>query len=129
MSFLLPTGRVSRIEVAPLATPLRVTKTPGEFVVLSWEATAQASVSANVYEGTLGAWYSHAPAACHLGPPSTLCASGRCSVQLPPGAGNRYWLITASAPGVEGPAGAPGWDGPDHVTDPRFAVRAPCGGG
>ena len=108
--------------------PVRVVKKPGGWINLSWESIVATSATANIYEGTIGSWYNHAPVACHLAPPAVLCGSGRCSVDLVPSAGNRYFLITASGPGVEGPAGASGWDGPDHVTDPRFAVREPCGG-
>jgi photosystem II stability/assembly factor-like uncharacterized protein len=108
--------------------PLRVTKKPGGWISLSWEETVAASEASNIYEGALGSWYSHAPVACHLAPPMALCAAGRCAVDIVPGAGNRYYLITASGPGVEGPAGDSGWDGPDHVAEPRFAVRNPCGG-
>src|SRR6185369_813760 len=104
--------------------PLRVTKKPGGWIGLSWEDTATSGASANIYEGALGSWYSHTPVACHLAPPAVFCGSGRCAVDLVPGAGSRYFLITASGPDVEGPAGGPGWDGPDHTADPTFAVRA-----
>jgi hypothetical protein len=108
--------------------PLRLAKKPAGWIALSWEDITATGASANIYEGALGSWYSHAPAACHLAPPAVLCGGGRCAVDLIPGSGNRYFLITASGPGAESPAGGTGWEGPDHVADPRFAVRTPCGG-
>lgn len=118
----------AEISAGSAGLPLRVTKKPGGWINLSWEDTTASGASANIYEGALGAWYSHKPAACHLAPPSSLCGSGRCGADIAPNTGSRYYLVTASGPGVEGPAGDSGWDGPDHVTEPRYAVREPCGG-
>jgi hypothetical protein len=105
---------------------LLATKSGGD-VELSWQDMGLSPQSYNVYEGEIGAWYSHLAFACHLGPPDAVCGGGRCVKTITPGPLDQYYLITASGPGGEGPAG-PGssWSGPDHVTPPTYVVPSPC---
>jgi hypothetical protein len=60
----------------------------------------------NVYEGTLGAWYSHGAG------PGNRCdtavtdlGDGLLTATVVPSDGNRYYLVTAYAAGAEGPSG------------------------
>ncbi len=58
----------------------------------------------NIYEGTIGKWYSHSIGA-------NLCSAiffdlgtGNLRAELNPSRGNHYYLITAFGGGVEGPS-------------------------
>ena len=60
----------------------------------------------NIYEGTIGTYYSHASA------PGNLCSatfldlgSGEMRAEITPSAGNHYYLVTAFGEGSEGPSG------------------------
>jgi hypothetical protein len=65
----------------------------------------------NIYEGTMGNWYSHA------GQPGNLCnatvtdlGTGEMRAEINPGAGNHYYLVTAYSGAVEGPSGFNSYD-------------------
>ncbi|MCU0224671.1 MAG: hypothetical protein MUF27_11525 [Acidobacteria bacterium] len=101
-------------EVSPHAAdhPLRLSRLAPKGPALATELmlTFQAVGGAegyNVYEGTLGSWYSHGAA------PGNQCAAavtdlgdGSLTATVTPSAGNRYYLVTAYASGTEGPSGA-----------------------
>ncbi len=55
-------------------------------MTLSWDPSCKATdADYEVYEGTIGAFYSHSPRLCST--------SGARSVTLTPGAGGRYYLV------------------------------------
>jgi hypothetical protein len=80
--------------------PLRLAKTvltPGQ-LDLAWDPSCSPEgVDYAVYEGTLGAWYSHNPLRC------TTDGSG--AVRITPGAGNRYYLVVPMSAFREGSFG------------------------
>ena len=87
-------GSFHPVGVAPNGTGLRLT----------WEDQGPTVPGYNVYEGTLGVWYSHAPILCHVtGTPDG--AGNRVLDIAPAGAGNHYYLVTASDVCGEGSAG------------------------
>jgi len=83
--------------------PLLVTQAAGGDLVLSFQDLGGSVGAYNVYEGTLGGGYNHAPKACQLAPPAAV--NGRLQTQLTPAAGNTYYLVTASDLCQEGTSG------------------------
>jgi len=89
-------------EVSSVASglPLLLTRS-GSSVVLSYEDVPGAG-GYNVYEGSLGSWYSHGSTA-FCATATTLVSDRRATTILPKG-GNRYFLVTAYT-SAEGPSG------------------------
>jgi hypothetical protein len=79
---------------------LTVTKsvlTPGE-ITLAWPAScAPEGLDFAVHEGTIGSWYSHGAVLCSTG--------GATTASLPPGAGDRYYLVVPMSAAREGSYG------------------------
>lgn len=71
----------------------------------------------NVYEGTLGSWYSHTGTACQQTPPLIL---GRRETQIPPAGGDQYYLVTSFDLCAEGPSST------DSTGTPRPAANLDC---
>ena len=76
----------------PAAAPLAVTKAAGNDLKVSFQDLGGQVGGYNVYEGTLGSWYSHTPKACQQVPP---LVGLRREVQLTPAAGSTYYLVTS----------------------------------
>lgn len=81
---------------------LLVGKAAGGDVTLSFQDLGGAVGGYDLYEGTLGSWYSHAPKACSQTPPAS---AGRRTMQITPAAGSSYYLVTAYNLCQEGPSG------------------------
>lgn len=76
----------------------------GADLVLSYQEIAGAG-GYNVYEGSIGTWYSHGGAPSDLcGATSIPAAGGRRETTMTPSTGNRYYLVTAYG-ATEGPSG------------------------
>jgi hypothetical protein len=82
--------------------PITVTRS-GSGLRLTWEDQGPTVPAYNIYEGTLGTPNSHAPLACHVA--GTSDGTGSRFMDLTPGAGDRYYLVTASDACGEGSAG------------------------
>jgi len=83
--------------------PVEVTQI-GPGLRLTWEDQGPTVPAYNIYEGTLGTWYSHAPLLCKV----TGAADGAGNRFLditPTGTANHYYLVTASDACGEGSAG------------------------
>lgn len=89
---------------------------------LTWSASCRApGPDYSVYEGVLGAWYSHASLRCSSG--------GLLATTVTPSGGDRYYLIAPVAGGLTGSfgtssAGVERPDGTPSCTDDR--ALAPC---
>ena len=71
--------------------------TPGQ-LDLAWDPSCSPDgVDYAVYEGTVGAWYSHNPVLCTTG--------GAETATIPPGSGNRYYLVVPESAFREGSSG------------------------
>lgn len=71
---------------------------------LTWEDLGPTVPAYNIYEGTIGAWYSHAPLVC--GVTGVADGAGNRFLDITPtGSGNHYYLVTASDSCGEGSAG------------------------
>ena len=71
---------------------------------LAWEDQGPTVPAYNIYEGSIGSYYSHAPIACKItGTPDG--AGGRYLDIVPGDAGNHYYLVTASDRCGEGSPG------------------------
>jgi hypothetical protein len=94
MTYALPaTTSPAPAEVSPPASaPLIVTAVAGGDLKVAFQDLGGQVGGYNVYEGSLGSWYSHAPKACQQVPP---LAGGRREVQLTPAAGSTYYLVTS----------------------------------
>ena len=90
-------------ELSRIATPLWLVK-QGTGVLFSWEDRGDLPTAYNVYEGDLARYDTHAPLSC--GEPGTAVGAGRREASLTPGAGSRYYLMTASSCFAEGTSGA-----------------------
>jgi hypothetical protein len=94
------------VEVSSVASgiPLLVRKADLGEVVVSYENVPGVG-GFNVYEGTLGVWYSHAGFHNNLcGAYSTIAAGGRRETPDAPDPGDRYFLVSAYT-SAEGPSG------------------------
>jgi hypothetical protein len=115
-------------EVSAGATTLRLAKN-GANLNFTWQDLTLTPQDYNLYQGTLGTWYSHSIFNCHLTTPAITCSAGSCAIpNLAPGSASRYFLVNASGPGGEGNAGGAGWSGPNHTSAPVWTVPAACGG-
>jgi hypothetical protein len=91
-------------EVSGGATPLRLVKN-GAQLRETFERKPGAALY-NAYEGTVGTWYSHGGASGNVcGAAVTDLGDGTGRTDVTPSAGDRYYLVTAAAGGVEGPSG------------------------
>lgn len=93
---------VREVDSADSGVPLLVDKS-GDDVVLSFEDVAGAG-GYNVYDGTLGNWYSHGASPTNLCGAAAAPSAGRRTVTLTPSSGDRYFLVTAYT-SAEGPSG------------------------
>ncbi len=71
---------------------------------LTWEDQGTATPAYNIYEGTIGAWYSHAPLLCGVTGAADGAGSRFLDIQ-PRDGGDHYYLVTGSDACGEGPAG------------------------
>lgn len=79
----------------------------GSGLRLTWEDLGPTVPAYNIYEGTIGSWYSHAPLLC--GVTGTADGGGNRFLDITPtGAANRYYLVTASDACGEGSPGRAG---------------------
>ena len=79
----------------------------GSGLRLTWEDLGPTVPGYNIYEGTIGSWYSHAPLLC--GVTGTADGGGNRFLDITPtGTANRYYLVTASDACGEGSAGRAG---------------------
>jgi hypothetical protein len=83
--------------------PVTVAPGPPGLLRLGWEDQGPTVPAYNIYEGTIGSFYSHAPVACHV--TGTLDGAGSRFLDITPGAGDRYYLVTASDSCGEGSPG------------------------
>ena len=82
--------------------PLLLTFKSGA-IVLRYEQIAGAG-GYNIYEGSLGNWYSHAGSSTNTCGADSAFITGRRQTTITPAAGNRYYLVTAYT-SAEGPSG------------------------
>jgi hypothetical protein len=95
--------------------PLHVaTLDGGATLDLDWGPSCGSPIDYAVYEGAVGSWYSHVPAAC-----STYAKT---SVSIAPGGGNRYYLVVPLTQGEEGTYGH------DSSGSPIPQSSSPCRG-
>jgi DNA-binding beta-propeller fold protein YncE len=80
------------VSSVPAGSPLLVGKAANGDLLVSFQDLGGQAGGYDVYEGVLGAWYSHAAKACQQTPPA---ANGRRSLQLTPAAGSAYYLVTS----------------------------------
>ncbi|HYS05430.1 MAG TPA: hypothetical protein VEW47_09590 [Candidatus Dormibacteraeota bacterium] len=76
----------------------------GSGLRLTWEDQGATVPAYNIYEGTLGSWYSHVPLLCHVTGASD-GAGNRFLDITPTGTTSHYYLVTASDRCGEGSAG------------------------
>lgn len=84
--------------------PLLAVKAPAGQVRLRFEDLGPIASSYSIYEGSLGAWFSHEAAACNV-TPSRAAGTAEWSLMARPG--KRYFQVAASSACAEGPL-APG---------------------
>ena len=113
LTYRVPTEPVSELSSDP-SRQLRVDRSAGE-LLLRFEDRGALAVAYNVYEGTIGNWYSHTPVNC--GVTTTAGASGL-EAWVTPSSGDRYYLVTASDCS-EGPIGV------DSSGQPRGSEACP----
>ena len=86
--------------------PVTVTRS-GPGLRLTWEDQGPTVPAYNIYEGTIGDWYSHAPLLCRVtGTPDGV--GNRFLDVAPTGAASHYYLVTASDACGEGSPGRAG---------------------
>ena len=79
-------------------TPLTIARLPGGDLALSWGVSCMTSETDwEIYEGSLGHYYSHVPKQCSTG--------GQTSAVITPAAGDSYYLVVARNAGWEGSHG------------------------
>src|SRR5262249_4737870 len=98
------TGSVPVPEVSsiPSGQPLLVRKS-GVNLVLRYQEIAGAG-GYNIYDRTLGSWYSHAPSVSNVCGAPAAPVTGMRETTVTPASGNRYYLVTAYT-SAEGPSG------------------------
>lgn len=90
-------GSFHPVTVAPSGSGLRLT----------WEDLGPTVPAYNIYEGTIGDWYSHAPLLCRV--TGTADGAGNRFLDITPtGVADRYYLVTASDACGEGSPGRAG---------------------
>lgn len=99
------------------ASELLVSKLPAGLVSLSFQDLGGAVGGYNVYEGSVGSWYSHTGVQCGQSPPAS---GGRRQLSMTPGPGNRYFLVTAYDLCTEGTSGN------DSAGHPRPPANLDC---
>ncbi|HZE89811.1 MAG TPA: hypothetical protein VE404_09695, partial [Verrucomicrobiae bacterium] len=106
-------------EVSSTASGVLVTTAPaaGGDISISFQDLGGIVGGYNVYEGSLGGGYTHAPKACQIAPAA---ANGRRQVQLTPAAGSTYYLVTAFDLCQEGGSGT------NSAGQPRPAASLTC---
>ena len=93
-----PTGSPNPLEIKA------ATGSPSGFYIFF--AQVSGVLGYNLYEGAIGAYYSHAFApgnVCNL--PTTDMGGGKLRGEITPSAGNHYYLVTAFTSTMEGPSG------------------------
>jgi Immune inhibitor A peptidase M6 len=98
-------GPASVLEVSSIGSglPLLVTNGAGGQLVLSYEDVSGVG-GYNVYEGSLGTWYSHAGSAENVCGAVSAPVAGRRETVVTPDSGSLYFLVTAYT-AAEGPSG------------------------
>jgi hypothetical protein len=96
-----PDSRPPEDSPASSPQPLWMQK-EGAALRLMFEDLGTLALSYNVYQGTVGNWYSHTALAC--GVPTTIQDGAR-TTTVSPGAGSKYFLVTASGSCDEGISG------------------------
>ena len=100
-----PGGRAVRLTVTKNATPS---------ITLDWFASCSAAdIDYEVYEGTVGSWYSHFPVA-------GLCLTGGTTATFDAAAGARYYIVVPTDGPTEGSYGS------DSVLAERPPSTTPC---
>jgi hypothetical protein len=79
----------SALDLRPGATPLRVARQPAAMLRISWEAVRVSQL----WRGTIGRWYDHAPVACNI---------VDSTADVPSELGNWYYLAAGCGPGAIG---------------------------
>jgi hypothetical protein len=94
LTYTLPaTSSPSPAEVSsPASPPLAVDKAAGGDLKVSFQDLGGQVGGYNVYEGSLGSWYSHAGKSCQQ---AASLVAGRREIQLTPAAGSTYYLVTS----------------------------------
>lgn len=94
LTYTLPaTSSASPAEVSsPASPPLAVDKAAGGDLKVSFQDLGGQVGGYNVYEGSLGSWYSHAGKLCQQ---AASLVAGRREIQLTPAAGSTYYLVTS----------------------------------
>lgn len=92
LSFVPHPGRVPWMRVD------RSALTPGDLTIRWGAGSSAGAEDYGIYEGSLGSWYSHTAVDC------SDAGSDRIE-ELTPGTGNRYYLVVALSPDVEGTYG------------------------
>ena len=113
-------------EVSPSssAIPVRLvpdTSSPTGYYL--YFAAASGAQNYNVYEGTIGAWYSHGSVGNICNIPYADLGGGQLRATYTPTVGNHYYLITAWGDGGEGPSGYK--TGSPTPIDPSLNTCAP----
>jgi len=106
ITYTLPTTTsppLPEVSAPAAAQPLLVDQAPGGDLVISFEDVGAAAGAYDVYEGTLGGGYNHAPKLCNA---QTTAANGRRQLQVTPSAGSTYYLVTAADLCQEGTSGS-----------------------
>jgi hypothetical protein len=102
-----------RVPDGSTGSPLVVARGAGTDVVLDWSASCVAAdADYAIYEGAVGDFLSHVPAACSTG--------GATAATLTPEAGSRYFLVVPQSSNREGSYGT------DGAGDERPASTSPC---
>lgn len=120
LTYLLPATTsppLAEVSAPGAAQPLFVDQAAGGDLVISFEDLGAPAGAYDVYEGTLGGGYNHAPKICNA---QTVAANGRRQIQLTPGAGSTYYLVTAADLCQEGTSGA------DSAGAPRPSANLTC---
>jgi hypothetical protein len=108
----VPPGAVPDGSDVP-GVPLTLDKNPGGAVTLRWSAACGAGATDyEVYEGTIGAWWSHVPRACST--------AGGTSLALTPSGAGAYYLVVARGAAHEGSYGR------DSSGSERPAIASAC---
>lgn len=109
-----PGTPAGRVPAGDPEAPLTVALNPNGDLTLQWGASClQTDTDYEVYEGTIGAYYSHSPKLCSTG--------GSLSATFTPGSGSRYYLIVPRNTSSEGSYGL------DSNGDERPAGSPACG--
>ena len=95
----IPRATILGNETAPggRVVGLTATKGPGASITLSWfPSCSSADTNYEIYEGSIGSWYSHVPVSC---------ATGGTTAPVSPAAGSSYFLVVPTNGATEGSYG------------------------